>query len=29
MRGAAQVERVIERIRERFRNTLPIGGRAA
>jgi phage gpG-like protein len=29
MRGAAQVERVIGRIRERFRNTLPIGGRAA
>jgi hypothetical protein len=29
MRGSAQVERVIERIRERFRNTLPIGGRAA
>jgi len=29
MRGAAQVEKVIERIRLRFRDTLPIGGRAA
>jgi hypothetical protein len=29
MRGSAGVERVIERIRLRFRNTLPIGGRAA
>jgi hypothetical protein len=30
MRGAAQVERAITKIREAFRNTLPIsGGRAA
>jgi hypothetical protein len=29
MRGSAGVERVIQRIRLRFRNTLPIGGRAA
>jgi hypothetical protein len=29
MRGSAGVEKVIQRIRLRFRNTLPIGGRAA
>jgi hypothetical protein len=29
MRGSAGVEKVIERIRLRFRDTLPIGGRAA
>jgi phage gpG-like protein len=29
MRGSASVEKAIERIRQAFRNTLPIGGRAA